>query len=101
MSCVGQVHPYARQYMEAIRTDFGVCIATELVHVAGITYGDLQSMLNCSGTELLIVDAEEKVVEEIAVGGTVDVVLVVVAVVVVVVVVVVIVVVVVVVLSTH
>ena len=58
MYCVGQVHPYARQCKNAIGTDFGVSIPTERVHVAGITYGDLHSMLNCSGTELLIIDAE-------------------------------------------
>ena len=58
MSCVGQVHPYAMPCLEDIRKDFGVCIEIEKVHVTGITYGDLHCMLNCSGTELLVIDAE-------------------------------------------
>ena len=58
MSCIGQPHPYASKHIQRMKQEFEVDITIETAKVAGITYEALHDLLNFSGTELLLIDAE-------------------------------------------
>ena len=58
MSCVGCEHPLAQACIECIKKECGGELQTQRRSVPVLSYERLHLMLNISGTELLIIDAE-------------------------------------------
>ena len=58
MSCVGQTHPLYKSNANKIAELFNVHVQMKPMQILALTYDQLAQMLNFSGTEVLMIDAE-------------------------------------------